>query len=62
MQRQSSIVHSNENLAGKIRTIKVDSCNQNTLFGKSENGSIVKSLDFSTFLKENFDGCKLVLR
>jgi len=30
----SVIVHSNENLAGKIRNVKIDSCNQNTLFGQ----------------------------
>jgi len=29
----SVIVNSNENLAGKIRNVKIDSCNQNTLFG-----------------------------
>ena len=30
----SVIVHSNENLAGKIRKVKIDKCNQNTLFGE----------------------------
>ena len=30
----SVIVNSNENLAGKIRNVKIDSCNQNTLFGE----------------------------
>ena len=30
----SVIVNSNENLAGKIRNVKINSCNQNTLFGE----------------------------
>jgi len=30
----SVIVNSNENLAGKIRNVKIDSCNQNTLFAE----------------------------
>jgi tRNA-2-methylthio-N6-dimethylallyladenosine synthase len=30
----SVIVNSNENLSGKIRNVKIDSCNQNTLFGE----------------------------
>ena len=30
----SVIVHSNENLTGKIRKVKIDKCNQNTLFGE----------------------------
>ena len=30
----SVIVNSNENLTGKIRTVKIDKCNQNTLFGE----------------------------
>ncbi len=30
----SVIVNSNKNLAGKIRNVKIDSCNQNTLFGE----------------------------
>ena len=30
----SVIVNSNENLSGKIRSVKIDSCNQNTLFGE----------------------------
>ncbi len=30
----SVIVNSNENLVGKIRQVKIDRCNQNTLFGK----------------------------
>ena len=30
----SVIVHSNENLAGNIKTVKINSCNQNTLFGE----------------------------
>ncbi len=30
----SVIVNSKENLAGKIRNVKIDSCNQNTLFGE----------------------------
>ena len=35
----SVIVNSNENLTGKIRQVKIDKCNQNTLFGQviSEN-------------------------
>ena len=35
----SVIVNSNENLVGKIRNVKIDRCNQNTLFGEviSEN-------------------------
>ena len=35
----SVIVNSNENLTGKIRNVKIDKCNQNTLFGEviSEN-------------------------
>ena len=35
------IVNSNENLTGKIRQVKIDKCNQNTLFGEviSENNS-----------------------
>ena len=37
----SVIVNSNENLIGKIRQVKIDKCNQNTLFGEviSENNS-----------------------
>ena len=30
----SVIVHSNEDLTGKIRKVKIDKCNQNTLFGE----------------------------
>ena len=30
----SVIVNSNENLTGKIRNVKIDKCNQNTLFGE----------------------------
>ena len=30
----SVIVISNENLIGKIRKVKIDKCNQNTLFGE----------------------------
>ena len=30
----SVIVNSNTNLAGKIKRVKIDSCNQNTLFGE----------------------------
>ena len=30
----SVIVNSNENLIGKIRNVKINSCNQNTLFGE----------------------------
>jgi tRNA-2-methylthio-N6-dimethylallyladenosine synthase len=30
----SVIVNSNENLTGKIRNVKIDQCNQNTLFGE----------------------------
>jgi len=30
----SVIVNSNENLAGKIKNVKIDKCNQNTLFGE----------------------------
>ena len=30
----SVIVNSNENLTGKIRNVKINSCNQNTLFGE----------------------------
>ncbi len=30
----SVIVRSNENLSGKIRNVKIESCNQNTLFGE----------------------------
>ena len=30
----SVIVTSNENLTGKIRKVKIDKCNQNTLFGE----------------------------
>ena len=30
----SVIVHSNEDLTGKIRKVKIDNCNQNTLFGE----------------------------
>ena len=30
----SVIVNSNENLIGKIRSVKINSCNQNTLFGE----------------------------
>ena len=30
----SVIVNSNENLIGEIRRVKINSCNQNTLFGE----------------------------
>ena len=30
----SVIVSSNQNLAGKIKDVKIDKCNQNTLFGE----------------------------
>ena len=35
----SVIVNSKENLSGKVRNVKINSCNQNTLFGEiiSEN-------------------------